>query len=266
MYNTMSLAGKSTIITGAAGGIGYACAERFVKEGARVIIADVDVENGEAAAKRLCDGGGDVHFLQTDTGCKTDIEALVAYTVETFGRVDVLINNAAVLRMASFLDISEEDFDDTVRVNLKGYFLCGQAVARQMVAQGDGGAIINMSSVQAVLSVPTIAPYVICKGGVNQLTTSMSIELATENIRVNAIGPGTILTEMAKSLLSDEAARHKVLSRTPIGRCGEPEEIAAIAAFLAGEDSSYVTGQCIYADGGRLGLNYTVPVADNAGF
>ncbi|MBT3556907.1 MAG: SDR family oxidoreductase [Rhodospirillales bacterium] len=262
----MALTDKSTIITGGAGGIGFACAERFAKEGARIMIADVDVENGEAAAARLRDAGGDVQFRRTDTGNKSDVDGLVADTVEAFGRVDVLINNAAILRMAGFLDITEDDFDDTVRVNLKGYFLCGQAVARQMVAQGEGGAIVNMSSVQAVLSVPTILPYVVCKGGVNQLTTSMSVELATENIRVNAIGPGTILTEMAKSLLSDEAARHKVLSRTPVGRCGDPEEIASIAVFLASEESSYVTGQCIYADGGRLGLNYTVPVAEGAGF
>ncbi len=262
----MSLTGKSTIITGGAGGIGFACAERFVKEGARIMIADVDAENGEAAAQRLRDSGGDALFRQTDMGKKVEVDGLVAHTVDTFGRVDVLINNAAILRMAGFLDVSEEDFDDTVRINLKGYFLCGQAVARQMVAQGNGGAIINMSSVQAVLAVPTIMPYVVCKGGVNQLTTSMSIELATENIRVNAIGPGTILTEMAKSLLSDDAARKKVLSRTPVGRCGNPEEIAAIAVFLASDESSYVTGQCIYADGGRLGLNYTVPVPDNASF
>jgi glucose 1-dehydrogenase len=262
----MSLNTKSTIITGAAGGIGLACAERFVQEGARVMIADVDVENGEAAAKRLRDAGGDVQFLKTNTGDKTEVDALVAHTVDTFGRVDVLINNAAILRMAPFLDLTEEDFDDSVRINLKGYFLCAQAVARQMVAQGEGGAIINMSSVQAVMAVHTILPYVVCKGGVNQLTTSMSIELATENIRVNAIGPGTILTEMAKSLLSDDAARNKVLSRTPVGRCGDPSEVAAIAVFLASEESSYVTGQCIYADGGRMGLNYTVPVPENAGF
>lgn len=258
----MSISGKSTIITGAAGGIGYACAERFAQDGARVMIADIDAERGEAAATALADAGGDVVFRKTDVGDKADVQGLIDDTVEAFGGLDVLINNAAILRVADFLDLEEEDFDDTVRINLKGYFLCGQAAARRMVEQGRGGSIINMSSVQAVLSVPNILPYVTCKGGVNQLTKTMSIALATENIRVNAIGPGTILTDLARKLLADEAARKKVLSRTPMGRCGEPEEIAGIAVFLAGDDSSYVTGQCIYADGGRLGLNYVVPVPE----
>lgn len=256
----MAIEGKATIITGAAGGIGAACAERFVADGAKVMIADVDAENGAALAERLDNGSGNVIFRKTDVSDKADVTSMIADAVAAFGRLDVLINNAAVLHIAEFLDLEEEDFDKTVNVNLKGYFLCGQAAARQMVAQGGGGAIINMSSVQAVLSVPSILPYVVCKGGVNQLTKTMAIALATENIRVNAIGPGTILTDMARTLLADEAARTKVLSRTPMGRCGEPEEIAGIAVFLADSDSSYVTGQCIYADGGRLGLNYTVPV------
>lgn len=256
----MTLKGKSTIITGAAGGIGAACAERFCAEGARVMIADVNEEDGSALAMRLSGAGAEARFCKTDVSDKSDVNGLIADTIAAFGQVDVLINNAAILHIAEFLDLEEEDFDKTVNINLKGYFLCGQAAARQMVAQGNGGAIINMSSVQAVLAVPSILPYVVCKGGINQMTKTMAIALATENIRVNAIGPGTILTDLARTLLADEAARTKVMSRTPMGRCGEPEEIASIAVFLAGDDSSYVTGQCIYADGGRLGLNYTVPV------
>lgn len=260
----MAIKGKSTIITGGAGGIGASCVERFVADGAHVMIADIDEEKGAALAHRLDDGGGTVRFRKTDVSNKADVVGLVSDTVDAFGRVDVLINNAAVLHIAEFLDLEEEDFDRTVDVNLKGYFLCGQAAARQMVAQGDGGTIINMSSVQAVLAVPSILPYVVCKGGINQLTKTMAIALATDNIRVNAIGPGTILTDMARTLLADDAARSKVLSRTPMGRCGEPEEIAGIAVFLADTDSSYVTGQCIYADGGRLGLNYTVPIPEDS--
>lgn len=262
----MSLTGKSTIITGAAGGIGLACAERFAKEGARLMIADVQASAGEAAAARLRGQGADVRFVEADMGSKADVDNLVAETVSTYGRVDVLINNAAILRIAPCLEITEQDFDDSVRVNLKGYFLCAQAAAKQMVAQGGGGSIINMSSVQAVMAAQNILPYVVCKGGVNQLTTSLSVELAAENIRVNAIGPGTIMTDMAKTLLSDSAARNKVLSRTPMARGGEPGEVASIAVFLASEESSYVTGQCIYADGGRMGLNYTVPVPEDATF
>ncbi len=257
----MALQGKVTIITGGAGGIGEACAERFATDGARVMIADIDGDAAAKTAERLAGLAGDVKSIETDVGDKASVDALIAGTVDAFGGVDVLINNAAILHMADVLDLEEDDFDRTVRVNLKGYFLCAQAAARRMVEQG-GGVIINMSSVQAVLAVPNILPYVVCKGGINQMTKTMAIALADRNVRVNAIGPGTIMTDMARSLLSDEAAMRKVMSRTPMGRGGEPAEVAAIAAFLADEDSSYVTGQCIYADGGRLGLNYTVPVAE----
>ena len=154
-----------------------------------------------------------------------------------------------------------------IAVNLKSMFLMSQAVARLMVRQSwpdkRTGAIVNMSSVNAVLAIPNQVPYVISKGGVNQLTKVSAIALAPYGIRVNAIGPGTILTDMArKAVLTNDEARRKILSRSPLGRCGEPEEIAAVAVFLASDDASYMSGQTIYPDGGRLALNYTVPVAD----
>lgn len=253
---------KAVVITGAAGGIGSACAERFAADGWDVMVADIDGDKATETASRLSGAGaGDVRSVVVDTGDKASVEAMIEETVGAFGRLDVLINNAAILRVADVLELEEEDFDRTVRVNLKGYFLCAQAAARYMADHG-GGVIINMSSVQAVLSVPNILPYVVCKGGVNQMTKTLAIALADKNIRVNAIGPGTILTEMARTLLADETAMRKVLSRTPMGRGGEPSEIAAIAAFLASDESSYITGECIYADGGRLGLNYTMPVSE----
>jgi glucose 1-dehydrogenase len=148
-------------------------------------------------------------------------------------------------------------------VNLKGIFLAGQAAARQMVKQGRGGAIINMSSVNAVVAIPNQVPYVVSKGAVNQLTKVMALALAAHGIRVNGIGPGTILTELAKkAVLGNRESERRILSRTPLGRMGDPEEIARVAAFLASDDASYLTGQTIYADGGRLALNYTVPVPD----
>jgi NAD(P)-dependent dehydrogenase (short-subunit alcohol dehydrogenase family) len=141
-------------------------------------------------------------------------------------------------------------------------FLCGQAAARAMIDAKIRGCVVNMSSANAVVAIPNQIPYVVSKGGVNQLTKVMAVALAPYGIRVNAIGPGTILTEMAReAVLTDDAARRKILSRTPLGRCGEPEEIAAVAAFLASDDASYLTGQTIYPDGGRLALNYTVPVS-----
>ena len=188
--------------------------------------------------------------------------AFVAWVAETLGGLDILVNNAGITHACEFLDLAEEDFDRVLRVNLKSMFLCGQAVARAMVKLGRGGAIVNMSSVNAVLAIPNQIPYVVSKGGVNQLTKVMAVSLASHGIRVNAIGPGTIATELAKrAVLGSEEAKRRVLSRTPLGRLGEPEEIAAVAAFLASDEASYLTGQTIYPDGGRLGLNYTVPTA-----
>lgn len=257
----MSEENKAIVITGAAGGIGAACVKRFADDGWNVMAADIDGEGVEALAASFDGSAGQVLSTTVDTGDKASVQAMIDATVSAFGRLDALINNAAILHVADVLDLEEEDFDRTIRVNLKGYFLCAQAAGRYMAEHG-GGSIINMSSVQAVLTVPNILPYVVCKGGVNQMTKAMAVALADRNIRVNAIGPGTIMTDLARKLLSDQAAMNKVLSRTPMGRGGEPSEIASIAAFLAGKDSSYITGECIYADGGRLGLNYTMPVPE----
>jgi len=258
----MTIANKVTIITGGAQGIGFACGQRFARDGAHVVLADINTKKGEAAAESIRADGGDAMFIGCDVGDKAQVDSLVQKTVDQYSRLDVMISNAAVLHLADILDLEEEDFDRVVRINLKGFFLSGQAAARQMVAQGGGGAIINMSSIQAVITLPNILTYSICKGGVKSLTTSMALALADKGVRVNAIGPGSIATDMVKQLMVDDAARRKLLSRTPLGRLGEPSEIASVAVFLASDESSYVTGETIYVDGGRLGLNYTVPVAD----
>ncbi|MDP2620442.1 MAG: SDR family oxidoreductase [Hyphomicrobiales bacterium] len=260
----MGLDGKVAIVTGGANGIGRACVERFVREGAKVVIADID-EVGEEVAEDLRNGGGQAIFIYCDVGERLDVRNLVAGTLEAYGGVDILVNNAGILVGAGFLDIEEEDFDRVLRTNLKGAFLVGQAVARQMVAQiGEGrapGAIVNMSSINAVFAIADQVPYSISKGGINQLTKVMALALAPHGIRVNAVGPGSIMTRMLESITKDAEARRKVLSRTPMGRVGEPAEIAAVVAFLASDEASYMTGQTVYADGGRLPLNYTVPVA-----
>jgi NAD(P)-dependent dehydrogenase (short-subunit alcohol dehydrogenase family) len=254
----MKLARKVAIVTGASQGIGLACAQRLVQEGARVMLADIRPEGADAAAA-LGDAG---RFFCADVSQKADVDALVAATLAAFGQIDILINNAGVTHAAEFLDLAEEDFDRVMRINLKSMFLCSQAVARDMVKR-QSGCIINMSSVNAELTIPNQVPYVISKGGVNQLTRVAAVSLAQHGIRVNAIGPGTILTELAKkAVLGSPEARHTILSRTPLGRCGEPEEVAAIAAFLASDDASYMTGQTLYADGGRMALNYTVAVRE----
>jgi glucose 1-dehydrogenase len=262
----MKLLNKVAIVTGGAKGIGRAIAERFAREGARVVVADVNQDAGSAAVQEI-GAHGAVRFVRCDVSDKADAENLVASTVQVWGSVDVLVNNAGIVHAADFLDVSEADFDRVLRVNLKGAFLVGQAVARQMVAQvkagGAPGAIVNMSSVNAVFAIANQVPYSASKGGINQLTKVMALSLAPHGIRVNAIGPGSIMTDMLATIATDKPAKNRLLSRTPLGRIGEPEEIAAIAAFLASDDASYITGQTIYADGGRLPLNYTVPVKED---
>ena len=202
-------------------------------------------------------------FRSCDVSRRDHVNRAVARAVSEFGRLDILVANAGIVHAAEFLDLEEADFDRVLGVNLKGVFLAGQAAARQMVKQGGGGAIVNMSSVNAVLAIPNQVPYVVSKGAVNQLTKVMAVALAPHRIRVNGIGPGTILTELARAaVLGNREAEQKVLSRTPLGRMGEPEEIASVAVFLASDDASYLTGQTIYPDGGRLALNYTVPVVE----
>ena len=260
----MSLKDKSVIITGAARGIGYACAERFIGDGAKVVLADIDEKGGENAARTLAGGNGNAIFVTCDVGDGLDVRNLVTETLDSFGTIDILINNAATLDSAPFLDLEEEDFDAVIKTNLRGPFLLGQAVARQMVVQVEegkpAGVIVNMSSVNAVLALPDHVAYTVAKGGLAQLTKAMALSLADKGIRVNAIGPGSIMTEMLEEVASDKEIVNRILSRTPMGRFGEPSEIAAIAAFLASDEASYITGTTIYADGGRLALNYTVDV------
>jgi NAD(P)-dependent dehydrogenase (short-subunit alcohol dehydrogenase family) len=226
-----------------------------------VVIADVDPEAGALVVDGIKATGGEARCVKTDVGDAGQAQRLVDQTLQAYGRLDVLVNNAGIIKTADFLEISEADFDAVLRVNLKGVFLVGQAAARAMVRQGKG-AIINMSSANAVVAIPNQVPYVTSKGAVNQLTKVMALALADKGVRVNAIGPGSILTDLLKVVMDDEAARRKILSRTPMGRCGEPLEVAKVALFLASDDASYLTGQCIYPDGGRLALNYTVPVPE----
>jgi NAD(P)-dependent dehydrogenase (short-subunit alcohol dehydrogenase family) len=223
----------------------------------------VNEEAGRREAQSLRHAGLAAAFARCDVTRKDQVASAVAEAVVAFGRLDILVANAGIVHAAEFLDLEEADFDRVLAVNLKGVFLAGQAAARQMVRQGDGGAIVNMSSVNAVLAIPNQVPYVVSKGGINQLTRVMALGLAPHRIRVNAVGPGTILTELAKTaVLGNRESERRILSRTPLGRLGEPDEVARVVAFLASDDASYMTGQTIYPDGGRLALNYTVPVPD----
>jgi NAD(P)-dependent dehydrogenase (short-subunit alcohol dehydrogenase family) len=258
---TTRVGDQVAIVTGAARGIGLACARRFLAEGAKVILTDIDEKEGATAAKAL---GADVHFVHCDVGSAKDVAALIAEARKKFGGIDILVNNAGIVHGADFLELAEADFDRVLRVNLKGAFLVAQAVAKSMTAQKKKGAIVNMASINSRVAIGNQIPYSVSKGGLLQLTRAMALSLAKHGIRVNAIGPGSIMTDMLKSVANDKEAKRRILSRTPLGRIGTPEEVASVAAFLASDDASYITGEIIYVDGGRLALNYTVPVDDDA--
>ena len=249
---TGRLQGKRAVVTGAAQGIGRAISAAFVAEGAQVLLVDIDAGGAARTAAEL----GQQAFT-ADLSQKSEIERLFAHVTQHWGSLDILVNNAGVTHAAELDDLTEDDFDRVFAINLKAALWATQAAARLM---REGAAVVNLSSVNAVLAIPNQIPYAISKGAMKQLTNVTALALAPKGIRVNAIGPGSIMTAMLQGIMSDQAAQDRILSRTALGRWGEPEEVAAIAVFLASTESSYITGQTIYPDGGRLGLNYTMPV------
>ena len=253
------LEGRVIVITGGAQGIGEACARRLVADGATVALWDIDDSAGLALAAALTSSGARATYVHCNVARKAEVEAALDATLRAFARVDGLVNNAGIFRAAPFLDITEADWDAVIDVNLKGHFLVGQAVARQIVAQGDRGAIVNMSSVNARLTIASIASYNASKGAIDQLTRVMALALSEHGIRVNGVAPGTIATELAmRAVLTSEEAKARIMSRTPMKRLGEPAEIASVVAFLLSDAASYITGDTVLVDGGRMTLNYTV--------
>ena len=242
------------LVTGAAQGIGYACAEALQEQGARLIIVDINDKGIEDAVAAL---GKETVGLVCDMGDPEQVNAMFDLVDKEHGPLDVLVNNAGIAMPGDFLDTTIEQFQRVIDVNLVGTFIALQRAARSMVVHKIKGSIINMSSINAVVAIPSIAAYCASKGGVMQLTKASALALAPHDIRVNAVGPGSIDTAMMAGVNANPEAMKTVMSRTPLQRVGSAREIGDVVAFLASDKASYITGETIYADGGRLGMNYT---------
>ncbi len=247
----MKLKNKVAIVTGATKGIGVAVAKEFVKEGAKVVVTGRTIELGAKVVTEIKAAGGHAIFVQCDVSQKAQIDNLVKKTVEHYGVIDIVVNNAGVNHSADFFDITEEDWDWVMGVDLKGAFLLSQAAARVMVDQKRPGVIVNISSVMAVLALADQIPYCAAKGGVNQLTKAMALSLIDRGIRVNCVAPGPVMTELMQRVVNNEEKHKQLMDRLPIGYIASCQEIARSCVFLAGDDSSYFVGQTIYPDGGR---------------
>lgn len=255
----MRLAGKVAVVTGAARGIGRATAERLLAEGAMVVASDIDMDRLNQTVAEI--GAADrVLAVRADVARQLEVVQLVEAAVQHFGAIDIMVNNAGIAPVVDFLDVTDELLERVLSINLKGAFYGTQAAGRQMISQGRGGVIINMSSINSGLANPNVAPYAISKGGMNQVTSTAAVAFAPHGIRVVGVGPGTIMTDMVAGAFVNSAGHHAILSRTPLGRYGEASEVAAVVAFLASDDASYLTGETVYVDGGRRVLNYVVPV------
>ncbi len=248
----MRLESKVAIVTGGANGIGRATARRFAREGARVVVADIEFENAQSVAADICAQGGAGIAVAVDVRLRDSVEGLFARAAAEFGQVDILAAIAGVSGGATFVDLPEKSWDQTLAVNLKGVFLCGQAAARQMIAQGSGGRIINMSSTNGLVGEPDFAHYNASKFGVVGLTMTMAIELAPYKINVNAVCPGFIRTRLSDDLIAQPGFASEYLKKIPLGRFGEPDDVTGAFVFFASDDSSYVTGTTLVVDGGQL--------------
>lgn len=248
----MRLEGKVALVTGAGSGIGKLTAETFAREGARVVVADVVDEAGRATVEGIRAAGGEAEYVHCDVSVAEEVEAMVAFTVGHFGKLDVMMNNAGIFhaRDGSVIDTDEETWDRTIAINLKGVFLGSKYAVRAMLDSG-GGSLINVASFVALMgaAVPQIA-YTASKGGVLSMTREIAVEFARRGIRANALCPGPIETPLLAELLADPAARQRRLVHIPIGRFGQGQEIANAALFLASDESSLMTGAALVVDGG----------------
>lgn len=254
MSNDTRLDGKVAVVTGSSRGIGRAIAIKFAREGASVVVNSRKKADAEKVVKEIMEEGGRAVAIEADVSKAKDVQKLVAAAVKSFGKLDIFVNNAGIISFSSFLELKEEDWDALMAVDLRGVYLCMQAAAKQMIKQGKGGKIINISSIAGFIGIPRLAHYCAAKAGVIELTKEAAIELAPYKINVNSIGPGAIKTDMTKGIEDDPEQLKQILARIPLGRLGEPEDIANAAAFLASDEADYMTGEVVFVDGGWLTL------------
>jgi glucose 1-dehydrogenase len=255
----MRFSGYVVVVTGAAQNNGLGIAQRFVSEGAAVAILDIKAEKAMQSAEELKKKGARVIAVPCDVSVKAQVQDAMAQTIKEFGKIDVLVNNAGIGGLGSIGEITkiaEEDFDRVMRVNVKSVFLCSQAAAEHMIERGQGGSIVNISSINAIMMSPGQLAYATSKGAISSATKALAIALAPHQIRVNAVAPGSIQNDNTGHQHTFSERRKLALSRIPLGRLGTPADVAGTVSFFASPDSAYVTGQVLYMDGGRNCLNY----------
>lgn len=249
-----NLKDKVAIVTGARRGMGRADALTLARAGAKVVVADISLEECEKVVEEIKSNKGEAIAVKCDVTKKDEVDAMIQAAVKKWGKLDILVNNAGVCNFKPFLDMTEKDWDFTLDINLKGYFLCAQAAAKEMAKQ-KSGTIVNIASVamgQVGVGFPNLTHYCASKGGIVGMSEAMAIELAPYNIRVNVVSPGAIDTPMIDPVKQDKASMQGILARVPLGRVGKPEEIANAVLFLVSDESSYMTGATVVVDGGWL--------------
>jgi glucose 1-dehydrogenase len=249
----MRLENKVAIVTGAATGIGRAIATRFAHEGASVVVDYVGPEGTAADVEKEISGfGGKSVAISADVSNPDHVQTLIQGAVKAFGKLDIVVNNAGIEKKFAFVDYPFEELQKILAVNLMGPFLVSQAAGRQMIQQGQGGRIINISSVHEDLPMPTNAAYCVSKGGLRMLTRTIAVELAKYNITVNNIGPGAVYTPIDADIEAKPELEKALMAEIPLSRWGKPEEIASLAVFLASDEAAYITGSTYFIDGGML--------------
>jgi len=255
----MRLKDKVAVVTGAGAGIGKAIALKFAKEGAKVVIADYNIEKAELVSSEISKISESI-AIKTDVGFSKDVQNMVNVTIKKFGKINILVNNAAIILQSKTVDTKEEDWDRIIRNNLKSVFLCSQSVAKQMILQKQGGKIVNLSSIHATLSEPSAGAYTAAKGGIEAFSRTLATELALYKINVNCIAPGATYTELTIPMYT-EPVKKALFQRIPMKEIAQADWIADGALFLASEESRYMTGQVLTIDGGYV-MDGSLPGAE----